>query len=127
MFSGAQKRYDEEPTCAFTGDRLHFAAHVRMGDRRAFQQSGANYFELLESIMGTVTAEVVAKGLPEPMFHVFSETVVPCPSGLGGTFEEFPVWPVGVDKVRKEAATSACACLCSFLITRRNIEGVPKL
>lgn len=73
--------------------------HVRMGDRREWQDGSAEYFELLELIMGTISAEVVGRGLQAPLFHVFSETLVPCPSGEEGLFDEFPTWPVGVDQV----------------------------
>lgn len=93
-------RYEENPRCAFDQDRLNFAVHVRLGDRREFQDGNDEYFQLLELIMDDITAEVVQKGLLAPLFHVFSETLVPCPSGEAGLFDEFTRWPVGVDKVR---------------------------
>lgn len=72
-----------------------------MGDRREFQDGDEGYFQLLELIMATISTEVAGKGLENPLFHVFSETLVPCPSGEAGLFDEFPTWPVGVDQVRK--------------------------
>lgn len=72
-----------------------------MGDRREFQDGNEEYFQLLELIMTTMSVEVVDKGLQKPLFHVFSETLVPCPSENTGLFDEFPTWPVGVDQVRK--------------------------
>lgn len=70
-----------------------------MGDRREFQDGNLEYFQLLELVMSTIEAEVVDKGLPKPLFHIFSETLVPCPSGETGLFDEFPTWPVDVDQV----------------------------
>lgn len=92
-------RYDENPNCAYSQGRLHFAVHVRMGDRREFQAVNVEYFELLEVIMNTISVEVLSRGLQTPLFHVFSETLVPCPSKETGLFDEFPTWPVGVDQV----------------------------
>ena len=97
----AHCRHDENPKCGFSPDRLHFAVHVRMGDRREFQGGSAEYLDLLEAIMNTISTEAVGRGLQSPLFHVFSETVVPCPSGEAGIFEEFPTWPVGIEKVRE--------------------------
>lgn len=93
-------RYDEHPQCSYGEGRLHFAVHVRMGDRREFQDANSRYFDLLEVIMEDISAEVLRKGMAKPLFHVFSETLAPCPSGAAGLFDEFPTWPVGVDKVR---------------------------
>lgn len=106
-------RYDENPKCSFDKDRLHFAVHVRMGDRREFQDGNAEYFRMLELIMATISAEVVGRGLSAPLFHVFSETVLPCPSGEAGLFEEFPTWPVGVDKVRLFVKFGGCFFACN--------------
>eukprot|EP00904_Undaria_pinnatifida_P013664 jgi/Undpi1/9428/HiC_scaffold_27.g11885.m1 len=86
--------YDENPKCDFHPDRLNFAIHVRMGDRRAILGESGQYFLLLERFMGTVSAEVVRRGLEPPLFHVFSETLLPCPSEDTGLFDEFPSWPV---------------------------------
>lgn len=94
------RRYDENPQCSYDAGRMHFALHVRMGDRREFQDTNTNYFDLLEAIMADISAEVVRKGMAKPLFHVFSETLMPCPSGDEGVFDEFPTWPVGVEKVR---------------------------
>ena len=71
-----------------------------MGDRRAFQEGTLDYFELLDLLMDTVSQEVLQKGLNPPLFHVFSETVIPCPSEETGLFDEFPIWPVELDQVR---------------------------
>eukprot|EP00752_Nemacystus_decipiens_P006550 g5898.t1 len=91
--------YDEHPRCEFTEGRLHFAAHVRMGDRRANPYYNSEYFRLLENVMSTMSDEVVDKGLPEPVFHVFSEAEKPCPSGQPAVFDEFPTWVIGPDEV----------------------------
>lgn len=50
--------------------------------------------------METVADEFRERGLPEPLFHVFSETLSPCPSTVTGQFDEFPTWPVELDRVR---------------------------
>ena len=67
-----------------------------MGDRRHYfrHEESEQYFILLELFMDTVSKEVVRKGLDPPVFHVFSETLVPCPSEDTGIFDEFPSWPV---------------------------------
>eukprot|EP00904_Undaria_pinnatifida_P012050 jgi/Undpi1/7976/HiC_scaffold_24.g10448.m1 len=91
--------YDDNLECAFARDRLNFSVHVRMGDRRAFQAGTLEYFNLLEAFMGTVSSEVVNKGLEPPLFHVFSETLMPCPSSETGLFDEFPWWPVVRDQI----------------------------
>lgn len=70
-----------------------------MGDRRAFQEGTLEYFNLLEAFMDAVTTEVVKKGLEPPLFHVFSETLMPCPSSATGLFDEFQWWPVELDQV----------------------------
>ena len=93
-------RYDEHPECVFTEGALNFAVHVRMGDRRAFQTAENDYFERLENVMNTISTEVVGRGLPEPMFHVFSEAELPCPSGQPSAFDEFPTWHIGAEEVR---------------------------
>lgn len=72
-----------------------------MGDRRAFQDGSDEYFEMLEDMTDVISTEVVGKGLPEPLFHVFSETLMPCPSEETGLFEEFPTWPLGTEEVRR--------------------------
>lgn len=71
-----------------------------MGDRRDILGESKEYFVLLELFMDTVSEEVVRKGLDPPLFHVFSETLMPCPSEDTGLFEEFPTWPV--HQVRNE-------------------------
>lgn len=65
-----------------------------MGDRRASLGASVEYFNLLELFMDTVSKEVVRKGLKPPLFHVFSETLIPCPTEDTGGFDEFPSWPV---------------------------------
>lgn len=94
-----RNRYDEAPECAFEPSRLNFALHVRMGDRRAIERPTLEYFRLLETFMEAIREGVVEKGLNPPMFHVFSETLLPCPTADNATFDEFPVWPVGADQV----------------------------
>ena len=73
-----------------------------MGDRRGLQQATLEYFQLLDNFMEAVTEGVVGKGHAAPTFHVFSETLFPCPSEANGTFTEFPVWPVEMDQVKKK-------------------------
>lgn len=79
--------------------RLHFAVHVRMGDRKSFTDNHPDYLERLEDVMSIISQEVAGKGLAEPLFHVFSETVEPCPSENTGSFDEFPSWHVTADQV----------------------------
>lgn len=79
-----------------------------MGDRRAFQAGSLEYFQLLDRFMITVSLEVVGKGLESPLFHIFSETLVPCPSEETGLFDEFPTWPVELDQVREEVNHDFC-------------------
>ena len=63
--------------------------------------------------MTTVSHEVVGKGLEPPLFHIFSETLNPCPSGETGLFDEFPTWPVELDQVRDLAGYGFRNTKCS--------------
>lgn len=92
-------RYDENSQCGFISGRLHFAVHVRMGDRRGLNDESVSYFQLVEQIMSNISEAVTEKGLNPPLFHVFSETAAACPSEETGLFEEFPSWPVTRDQV----------------------------
>lgn len=93
-------RFDENPNCSFAKERMNFALHVRMGDRRNFfERSAREYAKTLEEVMNNITAEVVDMSLPKPLFHIFSETVHPCPSAQTGLFDEFPTWRVESDQV----------------------------
>lgn len=77
--------------------------HVRLGDRREFQDANTDYFEMLDLVMHKISEEVVGHvGLAPPLFHVFSETTSPCPSERTGLFEEFPTWPAALDQVRQD-------------------------
>lgn len=71
-----------------------------MGDRRAKLEESMEYFHRLELFMDTVSEEVARKGLEPPLFHVFTETLIPCPSEDAGIFDEFPSWPM--QQVRKQ-------------------------
>lgn len=70
-----------------------------MGDRRGVEEVDSDYFDLLESFMETVSREVVGLGHASPLFHVFSETLEPCPSADTGRFDEFPTWPLDLAQV----------------------------
>lgn len=119
-------RYDENPKCEYSDTRLNVAIHVRMGDRREFQDGSLGYFQLLDLLMDKFSLEVVGKGLEQPLFHIFSETVIPCPPEHTGLFEEFPTWPVELDQVgppikRLFLYLSTCATVAST----RNFDGLP--
>lgn len=62
-------------------------------------EANDEYFRLLEAFMEMVAGRLLARGYDMPVFHVFSETSLPCPDAGNGTFEEFPLWPVEVDQV----------------------------
>ena len=72
-----------------------------MGDRRALYDGSVEYFKRVERIVDQISEGVANKGLSPPLFHVFSETVAPCPSEDTGLFDEFPSWPLHQDQVRK--------------------------
>lgn len=92
-------RYNHTPVCHYEMSELNFALHVRLGDRKTIEPVTAEYFGLLESFMETVAKGVEKMGHATPAFHVFSETLSPCPSADTGTFHEFPEWPVKADQV----------------------------
>lgn len=97
--SRAPSRYDTVPECGYGNAQLNFAIHVRMGDRRVLQtEVTGEYFEYLHDFMDVVTDAVLAKGLEAPKFHVFTETLLPCPSRDTGFFPEFPLWPISRDQ-----------------------------
>lgn len=101
-------RYDHAPQCAYGSSGLDFAIHVRLGDRaHMMNEENDNYFRLLEGFMEVVTGRVLARGYDAPVFHVFSETSLPCPTSGNGTFMEFPHWPVEIDQVRNMISRSA--------------------
>lgn len=89
--------------------------HVRMGDRREYQDGSLDYFNLLNQFMDTFSREAAGKGLERPMFHIFSETVQPCPSRETGLFDEFPLWPAELDQVRDVVVSTACLFPFSFV------------
>ena len=109
-------RYDENPECAFSGTHLNVAIHVRLGDRREFQEGSVDYFQLLDLFMDTVSREVVGKGLERPQFHIFSETVIPCPSAQTGLFDEFPTWPVELDEVRPRICWFTVEAIYTYIL-----------
>lgn len=92
-------RFHGNSNCGYSTNRLNIALHVRMGDRRELQATLPEYFRLLELFMDTVSTEVVGMGLEPPLFHVFSETLMPCPSADTGRFDEFPAWPLMLAQV----------------------------
>ncbi|CAN0162597.1 unnamed protein product [Ectocarpus fasciculatus] len=103
--------YDENPRCHFEDNRFNFAVHIRMGDRRAYYDGNPQYFRNVELITETVTDEFRRRGLPEPMFHLFSETLNPCPSAVTGLFDEFPTWPIELEQIAEcLAATTPSEC-----------------
>lgn len=71
-----------------------------MGDRRLLAGTNDRYFGMLEALMGSITDSVLRRKLAPPLFHVFSETLQPCPSEVTGAFGEFPNWPVELTQVR---------------------------
>lgn len=50
--------------------------------------------------MDTVSAAALRQREVLPVFHIFSETLEPCPSTETGAFDEFLRWPVDTDEVR---------------------------
>lgn len=102
-------RFNQQPECAFDSSRLNFAIHIRLGDRRYLEKTSTEYFALLDGFMDTVTAEVMQLGGKPPLFHVFSETMVPCPNMETGFFEEFSSWaPVEKEQVRNSQLVRVC-------------------
>jgi len=84
-----------------SSQELNFAIHIRLGDRITVQQGFESSYEgYIKAFMDTVAASVTRRGLGTPLFHVFSETSLPCPSEENGTFPEFPTWPVDTYQVR---------------------------
>lgn len=92
-------RYDGELDCGYDRTRLNFAIHVRMGDRRPPPEILLPYYNYLEKMIASITNVVLGKGLEPPLFHIFSETLKPCPSPETGAFEEFPTWPIDLNQV----------------------------
>lgn len=93
-------RYSEEPDqCLYDEGRLHFALHVRLGDRISAAARNPDYIHHLEALMDLISLAVQEKGLASPLFHVFTQTFMPCPSEETALFDEFPSWPLEVDQV----------------------------
>lgn len=96
-------RYDANPSCSYSDGELNFAIHVRMGDRRLITGTNDDYFGMLEALMDSITESVLTRRSTPPKFHVFTETLLPCPSGETGAFGEFASWPVELRQVRRKS------------------------
>lgn len=80
--------------------KVNIAIHIRLGDRMGLQEVSQDYFLLLEEFMRDVTEAVLRQDVDSPIFHVFTETLQPCPHKQTGLFKELPMWPVEMDQVR---------------------------
>ena len=94
-------RYNEDLNCGFDSTRLNVAIHMRLGDIHLPFEVMSTYLSAVEELMDTVTEVVVDQGLEPPLFHVFSETMEPCPSLETNSFDEFPTWAIGSRQVKK--------------------------
>ena len=95
-------RYAEKPEqCRYSGERLHFAAHVRLGDRLQYENENPHHIRFLEDLMNLISRTVEEKSLSPPLFHVYTETRKSCPSRQTKTFDEFPSWPLEENEVRR--------------------------
>lgn len=93
-------RYSDDPEqCLYDEGRLHFALHVRLGDRISAAARNPHYIDHLEALMELISLAVARKGLSPPLFHVFTQTFMPCPSQDSALFDEFPSWPMENDQV----------------------------
>ncbi|CAN0282812.1 unnamed protein product [Ascophyllum nodosum] len=71
-----------------------------MGDRRPAKRDQLRYFKQIEVFMTTVSEVVLEQGMQPPLFHIFTETALPCPDPKTGLFPEFPMWPVELDQAK---------------------------
>ena len=94
-------RYNEDLDCGFDSTRLNVAVHMRLGDVLMPFERHSKYLSAVEELMDAITEVVEEKGLEPPLFHVFSETIKPCPSLETKSFDEFPTWPIESHQVRK--------------------------
>ena len=60
----------------------------------------ASYIENLEGVMDVISTATEEKKMRPPLFHVFTETLMPCPSQETGLFDEFPSWAIEADQVQ---------------------------
>lgn len=98
-----------------------------MGDRREFLDEGEDgYFQLLETFMGTISEGVTKRGLPAPVFHIFSETLKPCPSETTGVFDEFPTWPVELNQVSPSTSSTEPAVVRFVRFEKRHHPTIRK-
>ena len=86
---------------------------MRQGDIRLPFEILSKYLSALEELMDTVTEVVEEKGLEPPLFHIFSETIKPCPSLETKSFDEFPTWAIESHEVKKAK---------SFYFPERNVN-----
>ena len=94
-------RYKEDLDCGFDPTRLNVAVHMRLGDVLLPFEILSKYLSAMEEMMDAITEVVMEKGLKPPLFHVFSETIKPCPSLETKSFDEFPTWPIESQQVKK--------------------------
>lgn len=59
------------------------------------------YRRRLDKLMFAVSAAVEAGWQSSPLFHIFSETVEPCPAEETGAFDELPDCPLEGNEVRR--------------------------
>ena len=74
---------------------------MRLGDVLLPFESLSKYLTAIEEMMGVMTEVVEEKGLEPPLFHIFSETIKPCPSLETNSFDEFPAWAIEPQQVKK--------------------------
>ena len=87
---------------------------MRLGDVLPPFEILSKYLSAVEELMDTVTEVVKEKALEPPLFHIFSETIKPCPSLETNSFDEFPTWAIESHQVKKAR---------SFYVPRRSITN----
>ena len=95
-----REKSEQQRKCLYDDERPHFAFHVRLGDRTGSVESMSSYIEHLEGVMDVISTATKEKEMRPPLFHVFTETLMPCPSQETGLFDEFLSWPIEADKVQ---------------------------
>ncbi|CAM9998318.1 unnamed protein product [Ascophyllum nodosum] len=93
--------FKDDLDCGFDPTRLNVAVHMRLGDVLLPFESLSKYLTAIQEMMGVMTEVVEEKGLEPPLFHIFSETIKPCPSLETNSFDEFPAWAIEPQQVQE--------------------------
>ena len=74
--------------------------HIRLGDRAKIARDVLkSERDHIIQLINVIAQEAEALDQLTPLFHIYSETELPCPSLEDGVFPEFPEWAIAPNEV----------------------------